>query len=121
LATAVVFTGCSKEEEFDIVNTWDHESTKLTTYWGPNHVSITLDGEGSVTFYSDGNGTSTVEDFEDGDFTWTLSDKTLTIIKGTREREYELTKMEAKRMVVVRDTREGDDPNGEVYEFRFSR
>jgi hypothetical protein len=118
-ALIVVISSCSKDQ-FEITNTWVHDSTKETAYVGPNYGSSTFAGDGEVTFYSDGTGESTSHEFYNGSFSWTLNDDKLLITSGNFAKLYTLLTMEAKEMVAFYDERQGDE-DGSTFELRFSR
>ncbi len=117
-AMILIIAGCSKKE-FDIVNTWKNDQLRHEEYYGSNYYAGNFDGEGKVSFYSDNTGNSTCEEFIDGDFTWTLTNSTLTVTKENNSRTYKLTTMEYETMVAERDTRDNNG-DGTVYIFTFS-
>ncbi len=117
-ALILVLSSCSKDQ-FEIVNTWVHETTKVTAYAGPNYGSSTYNGEGEVTFYSDGTGTCSSHEFYSGDdMNWALNGDKLTITSDDFSREYTMLTMEPKEMVAFYDDRY-DDGDGDTYELRF--
>lgn len=95
----LLFSACSKDDDFSITGTWNHEKTEARFYMG----SILLEtmeepGEGTITFNDDGTGTAT-SDFGPSTFQWSLSGNNLTLTETGQSLTFELTTKRENRIV----------------------
>lgn len=101
MAMVIAFSGCSKDDDFSIVGTWQQEAFEMTVNFGFGEDMVIDEDEGediTITFNADGTGSATDSDGTDT-FTWNLSGDVLTISDNEMNLSLNLTTKTDTRLV----------------------
>lgn len=113
LALSLVFVSCRKEEkkiEKWIVGTWELDRYVQQDYQNGELVSDSESvDQGKVKFNKDGTGDDIGGNFIGGDFEWSNTEETLTLITGAGTTIYEIEEYSKSKFVFSLTDQNGND------------